>query len=157
MIDAVQVGLKISALRKKNKMSQEELAEKLFVTRQALSKWELGQGLPSIDTIIELAKIFSTDFEDLLCLGEDNLKINKDNIFSGHSRSYIINKLINNELDVKLEEVFDKLSNYERILILKSIKNHKTRANINELLHHLTNDEKTYLGGYVYEIKKNHN
>lgn len=55
---------KISALRKKNGWSQEELAEKLNVTRQAVSKWEGAQTVPDLDKILQMSRIFgvSTDY-----------------------------------------------------------------------------------------------
>jgi transcriptional regulator with XRE-family HTH domain len=55
---------KILSLRKKNGWSQEELAEKLSVSRQSISKWESTGSIPDINKILELAKIFgvSTDY-----------------------------------------------------------------------------------------------
>ena len=44
-------GEKIRKLRTDNQMNQDELAEKLFVTRTAISKWETGKGYPSIDSL----------------------------------------------------------------------------------------------------------
>ena len=56
MIDSVQVGKKITKLRRQLSLSQEELASSLFITRQCLSKWELGLSLPNIDMILQLTK-----------------------------------------------------------------------------------------------------
>ncbi len=56
----------IKKLRKKSKMSQEELAEKLGVSRQSVSLWETGQTQPTIDNIIALAKIFNTSTDEIL-------------------------------------------------------------------------------------------
>ena len=55
---------KIIAERKKNGWSQEELAEKLGVTRQSVSKWEGAQSVPDLQRILEMSKIFgvSTDY-----------------------------------------------------------------------------------------------
>uniref|UniRef100_UPI0040571F85 helix-turn-helix domain-containing protein n=1 Tax=Acetatifactor sp. TaxID=1872090 RepID=UPI0040571F85 len=55
---------KIIALRKKNGWSQEELAEKVNVTRQSVSKWEGAQSVPDLEKILQLANIFgvSTDY-----------------------------------------------------------------------------------------------
>ena len=55
---------KIIELRKKNGWSQEELAEKLHVSRQAVSKWEGAQSVPDLNKIISMADIFgvSTDY-----------------------------------------------------------------------------------------------
>ncbi len=45
------IGKNIKRLRERNHMTQEELAEKLFVTRQAISKWENGKTEPDIETL----------------------------------------------------------------------------------------------------------
>lgn len=59
------LGDKLVALRKKNGYSQQELADKLNVTRQTISNWELGQGAPSLDKAMELAKIYHVSLDDL--------------------------------------------------------------------------------------------
>ena len=46
------IGEKLSKLRKENGISQEELAEKVNVSRQSVSKWEMNQALPQIDKIL---------------------------------------------------------------------------------------------------------
>ncbi|MCL2618711.1 MAG: helix-turn-helix domain-containing protein [Defluviitaleaceae bacterium] len=55
---------KIQGLRKQRGMSQEQLAERVTVSRQAVSKWELGESLPDIDNVVQLSRIFevSTDY-----------------------------------------------------------------------------------------------
>ena len=50
---------KIHQLRKQHNMSQEQLAGKLGISRQAVSKWESGQSMPDTDKIIQLSKIFN--------------------------------------------------------------------------------------------------
>ena len=56
----------IYELRRKNGLSQEELAEKIFVTRQAVSRWETGETIPNIDTLKLLSKIFNVSINTLL-------------------------------------------------------------------------------------------
>ena len=74
---------KLQELRKNRKMTQEELAEVLYVSRTAVSKWESGRGYPSIDSLKEISKFFSVSIDDLLS-GEKLLSIaereNKSNI-----------------------------------------------------------------------------
>ena len=53
-------------LRKINHMSQEELAEKVDVSRQTLSKWETGESLPDIEKCKLLAEIFEVTLDDLV-------------------------------------------------------------------------------------------
>ena len=61
----MEIGNKIFELRKSAKMSQEQLAEKLNVTRQTISNWELGQTLPDIAQAKEIARIFSISLDEL--------------------------------------------------------------------------------------------
>lgn len=56
----------IAELRAKNKMSQEELAEKVFVTRQAVSRWETGETVPNTETLKLLSKLFDVSINTLL-------------------------------------------------------------------------------------------
>ena len=58
---------KLLQLRTKNRVSQEQLAEKLSVSRQSVSKWEVGQALPQIDKVLQICKIFSVSSDELLC------------------------------------------------------------------------------------------
>lgn len=74
--------------RKKQNLTQEDLAEKLNVSRQAVTKWESGKGYPEMDKIIELSKIFNCSIDDLLKgdIKEENpLKEKCDKAFSFHS------------------------------------------------------------------------
>lgn len=60
------LGEKLTALRKRCGYSQQELAEKLSVTRQTISNWECGQGAPALDKAAELAKIYQISLDDLV-------------------------------------------------------------------------------------------
>lgn len=57
---------KLQELRKNKGLTQEELAEALFVSRTAVSKWESGRGYPSIDSLKEISCFFSVTIDDLL-------------------------------------------------------------------------------------------
>lgn len=74
---------KLQELRKNRGMTQEELAEVLYVSRTTISKWELGRGYPSIDSLKDISKFFSVSIDDLLS-GEKLLSLaekeNKSNI-----------------------------------------------------------------------------
>ena len=63
---------KLQQLRRKKGLTQEELAEQLFVSRTAVSKWESGRGYPSIDSLKAISKFFSVSIDDLLS-GEEAL------------------------------------------------------------------------------------
>lgn len=76
---------KLQELRKSKGLTQEELAEALYVSRTAISKWESGRGYPSIDSLKEIANYFSVTIDELLS-GEKIISIaekeNKSNIKS---------------------------------------------------------------------------
>ena len=57
---------KIIQLRKKNGWSQEELAEQMNVSRQAVCKWEGAQSIPDINRLIQLSKLFNVSIDYLL-------------------------------------------------------------------------------------------
>ena len=60
------IGKKIKSLRISKGLTQEELSELLYVTPQAISKWERGLGYPDISQIVPIAKIFGVSTDDLL-------------------------------------------------------------------------------------------
>ena len=57
---------KLQELRKGRGLTQEELADALYVSRTAISKWESGRGYPSIDSLKEISNYFSVTIDDLL-------------------------------------------------------------------------------------------
>lgn len=66
-------GENLQMLRKKSHLSQEGLAEMVGVSRQAVSKWELGEGYPEVDKLLILAKKFHVSLDSLL--GEESAPI----------------------------------------------------------------------------------
>ena len=59
-------GQKLKKLRNDNGLTQEQLAEKIFVTRTAISKWETDNGYPSIDSLKAISKLFHISIDDLI-------------------------------------------------------------------------------------------
>ena len=92
----MNINEKILLLRKKAGLSQESLAEKLNVTRQTVSNWELGQTTPDILQAKELSKIFNVSLDDLTNNKlELNVKNNSNNILKdliGKNCSLLINE-----------------------------------------------------------------
>ena len=70
-MDYKKIGQFISTLRKNKKLTQEQLANKLNITKNAVSKWERGLSLPDISIIIPLSEILGVSLYDLL-KGEEN-------------------------------------------------------------------------------------
>lgn len=70
----MELSEKLQELRKEKGLTQEELAEALFVSRTAISKWESGRGVPNIESLKAISKFFSVSIDELLS-GEEILKI----------------------------------------------------------------------------------
>ena len=68
---------KLQELRKSSGLTQEELAEALYVSRTAVSKWESGRGMPSIESLKAISKFFAVTLDDLLS-SEELLVIAED-------------------------------------------------------------------------------
>jgi len=110
---------KLPKLRKNNNYSQEQLADKLNVSRQAVSKWELGSSYPDMDKMIQMCKILNCNLEDLMddgVLGENvtSPKSNKFNInmymkdfLNFITRSY--NMFCSMKLKEKIKFIFEML------------------------------------------------
>ena len=69
---------KLQELRKQKGLTQEELAEKLYVSRTAISKWESGRGYPNIDSLKAISRFFSVTVDNLLS-SDEILTIAADN------------------------------------------------------------------------------
>lgn len=122
---------KLINLRKKAGLSQEELGYKLNVTRQTISKWELGQTTPEMDKLKEISNIFNISVDDLLNESAQDSSTKKSGGFNKKYIKYIIigiiiliiiaipiiikinnakNKLNNsrNELEENVSEIIDE-------------------------------------------------
>lgn len=91
----MELSEKIQKLRKEHNLTQEQLAEQLFVSRTAVSKWETGRGKPSMESLQMIARLFNITLDDLL-RAEEVITIaeneNKENI----SRfAYLIDGIFN--------------------------------------------------------------
>ncbi|MEG0283224.1 MAG: helix-turn-helix transcriptional regulator [Erysipelotrichales bacterium] len=128
---------RVLELRKDNNLTQEEVAEKLDVSRQTISNWETGSAQPTIDKAIELAQLYNISLDDLV----GNTSSNK------REDLHIINKLIDKEVTLYFNHesdmaysprlrnckiisvndnnikvlVNDKKEKYERLFFLKDI------------------------------------
>ena len=145
----MNLGNKIMTLRKKNNMSQEELAEKVGVTRQTISKWELEETSPDITQAKTISNIF---------------KVSLDELVSNDLNSIIVEKVSNTE---KLAGIIINILKVFGILILAfvllmvfliiifSIDNDRMRDNTivgkYEIKCTLDNED------YVYEVEYNTN
>lgn len=90
----MEFSKKLQELRKQKGLTQEELAQKLYVSRTAISKWESGRGYPSIDSLKEIAKFFCVTVDQLLS-GEEVLTIAQEDHKqkTGHLRDLVFGLL----------------------------------------------------------------
>lgn len=73
----MEFNQKLQELRKRNGLTQEDLAEALFVSRTAISKWESGRGYPNIESLKAISKFFGVTIDELLS-GEELLTITEE-------------------------------------------------------------------------------
>jgi len=76
----IEIANRLQKLRKENGYSQEELADKLGISRQAVSKWERAESSPDTDNLIILARLYNMSLDDLLYDSESNEEIRNRNI-----------------------------------------------------------------------------
>ena len=93
------VGENIKKMRKKLKITQDELAEKLSVTRQAVSNWENGKTEPDIETLTNISQIFDISIDELvdgIPKGIKELRGKKSHLYIGISFTvfYVISSLL---------------------------------------------------------------
>ena len=76
-MDLIKIGKFISECRKKKNLTQEQLAEKLYITDRAVSKWERGLSLPDADKMLDLCNILDISINELFNGGRINMKDEK--------------------------------------------------------------------------------
>ncbi|MBE6104202.1 MAG: helix-turn-helix transcriptional regulator [Erysipelotrichaceae bacterium] len=143
MLDSRKVAAKLRQLRVNKNLTQDNVAESVFVSRQAVSSWEKGDSLPSITSCILLLELYDTSLEELLCLNE---KIEPDgDMFEKHDRSFIISQIVRGELKVDLGEVMYRLSLEERSRIVRSIRNGNSAYEVEDVLPYCNREERLLL------------
>ena len=173
MLNLEKFGQKIILLRKQKDMNQKDLAEKLFVTHQAVSKWENGRSLPSIDVLYALTKLFEVtieyllndvevkdnDYETLLrifprdsiikkYLEGSHTKDNFEKIFyllNEKERQLILEQIRLGYLDIPVDSFWHMLSKKERLRILSNINNNLWSIDLSTIRYQLTQDEQRFL------------
>ena len=103
----------LKKIRKEHNLSQEQLAEKLGVSRQSVSKWENGEAYPEMDKMIQLCQLFNLNIDDLL--NQDITELNNNKQSKNN-----INKFIDDFLDyiTKTIDVFSAMKFKERLKCL---------------------------------------
>ena len=79
----MSIGINIQKLRINNGLTQEQFAEKLGVSRQSISKWEIGQSLPEIDNVVLMSKLFSVGTNEILLEDYDIKRLKPQEVHLG--------------------------------------------------------------------------
>ena len=121
---------KLKILRKEYEFTQEELAEKLNVSRQAITKWESGEGIPDIENLKQISLLFNTTIDELVKEDKD-VKTGMKDLYTyiqeleiEHSKHFDIkvfeikelNILQNTEEKVKIEILSNKVEHIEKFI-----------------------------------------
>lgn len=153
MLNLENIGNKITKRRKKLKMTQNALADKLFVTHQAVSKWENGKSIPSIEILYDLTTILDVSIDYLLKDAEtfDN---DYETVIKQTSREAAIHKFLNSE-DQKedIEHLFYLLQSEERQIIIDQMITGNLSLEPNDVWHLLSKKERFYLIGIITSNK----
>ena len=75
------ISMRIRELRKQAKLSQEMMAEKIGVSRQAITKWETGQGVPDIENLVAIADLFKLSLDELMGRDIEHETLAKDYLY----------------------------------------------------------------------------
>ena len=107
----IEIANRLVQLRKKNGLSQEELADKLGLSRQAVSKWERAEASPDTDNLICLAKLYGVSLDELLSTEQTTEEIVEDVA----SRREEEEKEEKTEVVLSKEEIFREHSKAEKV------------------------------------------
>lgn len=122
----MNIGEKLFELRKNKNLSQEEVAEKLNVTRQTVSKWETNQSTPDFDKIIPLCELFEISTDELLRgkKSESRAEENDTNTLEKQEDNTELKDDTKTEENIKSENIMTKEEKEKKVQneILKSIK-----------------------------------
>lgn len=80
IMDQRKIGKFIAELRKSKKLTQQQLAQKLYVDRTTVSKWELGQNTISVEMLLQIAYVFDVSINELIIGQKQNICKEDENI-----------------------------------------------------------------------------
>ncbi len=149
MLDLKIIGQRITDLRKQKAMSQNELADALFVTRQAVSKWEIGKGMPSIEILLALTKLFNVPIDYLL--DHTDMASNAyEHMLVTYPRPSVIYHFLNSKHPNRnIQDIFYLLTTAERKQLIDQMLCKQIPIDIMALWPYANVVERKYLLGYL--------
>ncbi len=156
MLNLEMIGKKIEDKRKQLGMTQSDLAEKLFVTRQAVSKWEMGKSIPSMDVFVTMTKLFEVSI-DYLVDGSELKDNDYPTMFMQYPReSVIYHFLQSNDLNTHVKHIIYLLSLRERKQLIDQWLGGKVRLDLLSFWPMLSLDERTYVLANILSKNMHH-
>lgn len=114
MLNLELISKKIIEKRKQRGMTQNELADALYVSRQAVSKWEMGKSLPSLEVLLEMTELFDVTIDYMLD-GSELSDHDYQSMFMQYPRESVISRFLNsNHLNEDIKNIFYLLTSKER-------------------------------------------
>ena len=151
MINPVSIGEKIANKREELGLSQKDLSTLLFVTPQAISKWEKGLSIPSVDALARLTKILVISIDELLLNGSTN---NLSELFNQYTREYVVKIVLDKKVDIDIIDNFHLFSEGERLMILNKWFVENESCNLRECWHLLSIYERIYVFSRISDEEK---
>jgi len=133
MLDVRKVAIKLKQLRVNKGLTQDDVAASIYVSRQAVSSWEMGSSLPSITSCIMLLDLYETTLDELLCLSDTS------------ENAELVRRIMDCEEDIDIGDVMYKLSPSERWKIVKAVRNGTVSYEIEEIIPYCNKMEREYL------------
>lgn len=119
----MQFSEKLLYLRTKSGISQEELAQRLGVSRQAISKWEVGDSVPELMKVIEISKMFNITID---CLVKDELDVASDGSVEKRVIDFLnaaknMNQISDNLIEIARDGIIDAEEKKQLVEIIETL------------------------------------
>lgn len=149
MLDLVRIGTRIATYRKNLKLTQYELADKLYVTHQAVSKWENGKSIPGIEILYDLTQLFHISIDQLLD-DTDISETDYETKLKNYPRHIVIDQYLSDpEMKQDVDKIFYLLTKKERLYIINHIITCDCELDVKDIWPYLNHPERTYLLGSI--------
>lgn len=113
----MELSQKLQNRRNEMKLTQEEVAEKIYVSRQTISNWETGRTLPDINSLVLISDVYDISLDNLI--KEDNKMIKNLSIDSKQAENwFVFSSLLSNTLSVLISSQSNKLEINIQVLLL---------------------------------------
>lgn len=156
MLNLDVISKKIHEKRKQIGLTQDELADRLYVSRQAVSKWEMGKSLPSLEVLLEMTELFDVTIDYMLD-GSELSDHDYQSMFMQYPRESVIYHFLNsNHLNEDIKHIFYLLTQKERRQMIDQIISKQLTLDPDMLWPYLSVSERKYLLGNLISKDMDH-